>query len=229
MTILGRVDIRDWDIGCYLSLGAELITYQIDGDSRAQYVVDIPNILNDIERFQGKIPVFFDTPEDPYQNYILPSFVFKQNDYTPAFDRQPLAGVVARVPSPDADPVHGKDGKILGYTKYVSQLRADPYDITYDLQVLARRKDELMWMVQHVMKRMRPPWFSFKIIDSLGDVRNYDAGDMTFSNTSELADIADRTASWAISFTVRGEIDTFDDVGSVAMIDPRVRMHVKEI
>ena len=113
MTILGTLDIRDWDIGCYLTLGSELITYQIDGDVRAQYVVPIDGLLNDIDRFQGKVPVFFDAPEDPYQDYILPSFVFKQNDYTPAFERQPLAGVVARAPAPDADPVYGPDGRTV--------------------------------------------------------------------------------------------------------------------
>jgi hypothetical protein len=75
-------------------------------------------------------------------------------------------------------------------------------------------------MVSHVMKKMRPPYFNFKVVDSLGDVREYDAGDMSYSNASELADIADRTAAWTLSFTVRGEIDTFDGICSPSMTDP---------
>lgn len=224
MTILGTVNLRDWDIGCYLTLGSELISYEIDGSLRQQYVVNIPDILNDISRFGGKIPVFFDSPEDPYQDFILPSFVFKQNDYNPAFDRQPLAGVVARAPTPDATPIYGKDGEIAGYDRYEEQLRGDPYDIVYDLLIYARRKDELFYMVKHVMEKMRPPWFSFKVIDSLGDVRHYDSGEMSFSNSTELVDIAERTASWTCSFTVRAEIDTFDTIASVAMLDPRTEI-----
>lgn len=220
MTILGTVDIRDIDLGCMLTLGAEIIQYTIDGGQRAQYVMDIAGIDSDLDRFQGKVPVFFDRPEDSYQDWVLPSFVFSQTGYSGAFERMPYAGTVARGAARDAEVAYNDDGE-QGYTKYVTQVRADPYDVSFDLMVYARRRQELNIMVKHVMSVMRPPWFSFKIIDSLNDVRHYDAGDMSFSNASELADIADRTKTWTVSFTVRGEIDTFDDVVSSAMIDPR--------
>lgn len=227
MTVLGAVDIRAFDVGCYLTLGAELIEFTIDGDVRRQYVVDIPQINSDIPRFQNKIPVFFDSPEDPYQDFILPSFCFKQNDYTPAFERQPYTGVVARGPAKDAEKIILPDGR-EGWSKYETQFRGDPYDMTYDLSIYARRKMELNYMVQYVMKMMKPPWFAFKVIDSLGDVRHYDAGEMTFSNTSELADIANRTQSWVVTFTVRGEIDTFETEESPAMLVPTTRIRHME-
>jgi hypothetical protein len=116
--------------------------------------------------------------------------------------------------------VVGPDGN-LWWNKIERQIRADPYDINYDLSILSRRVQELNYMKKHVMKKMRPPWFEFKVIDSLDDVRHYDAGEMSFSNTSELADIADRTTSDTASFVVRGEIDTFDDIVSSTMYDPR--------
>lgn len=223
MTILGTVDIRDFDLGCFLSLGAELSQFVIDGESRNQYVVEVPGVDTDLERFQGKIPVFFDAPEDPYQDFILPSFVFRKNDYTPAYERQPLTGTVARAPAPGAEKIVLANG-MVGWSAYVEQLRGDPYDITYDLTIHGRRAMELNRMLKFVMVKMRPPWFCFKVIDSLGDVRYYDAGEMSFSNTSELADIADRTQSSTVSFTVRAEIDTWEDVPYSSMYDPRLRV-----
>lgn len=220
MTILGTLDIRDWDLGCFFTLGAEVVYYSIDGGLRAQYVVDVDGVNTDIPRFENKIPCFFDTPEDPYQDYILPSFVFKRTSYNPAFDRQPYVGTVARAPAKDATKIVLPDGRV-GWSKYETQRRGDPYDIPYDFAVLARRKQELNVMLGYVMRVMRIPWFEFKVVDSLGDVRHYDAGDMGYSNTSELADIADRTQSEMLSFTARAEVDTFDDIASPAMVDPR--------
>ena len=222
MTVIGILSLRDWDLGCYLTLDAELIQYTIDGGSRAQYVVDVSGISNDISIYQGKIPVFFDTPEDPYQSYILPAFVFRQNDFPPAWDRHPYVGMVAREGSKGATEIVTSEGR-EGWSSYDNQARADQYDISYDLNILARRKQELNLMIAHVSRIMRPPWFVFKVIDSLSDIRHYDGGDMSFSNTSELADIADRTQSYTVSFTVRGEIDTFEDIVSPAMTDPRTR------
>jgi hypothetical protein len=224
MTIIGTLDIRDFDIGCMLTIGAEVIYYSIDGSQRAQYVVDIPAINSDIARFQNKIPVFFDSPEDPFQDYILPSFVFETSSMNDAFDRQPYAGTVARAPAKDAVPIYTEYG--IGYSKYEDQIRPDPYDISFDLKIYAERKQEVKIMVGYVMKRMRAPWFNFKVVDSLGEVREYDAGELSYSNSSELADIADRTANWTMSFVVRAEIDTFDGVCSPAMIDPVVGINL---
>lgn len=220
MTVIGTLDVRDFDLGCMLTIGAEIVYYSIDGDFRAQYVVDVDGVNTDIDRFQNKVPAFFDSPEDAYQDYILPCFVFKSNSMNDAFNRQPYAGTVGRAPSKDAIPIYGDNGIIIGYNKYEEQIRPDPYDIGFDLMIYARRKQELNRMVSHVMKKMRPPYFNFKVVDSLGDVREYDAGDMSYSSASELADIADRTAAWTLSFTVRGEIDTFDGICSPSMTDP---------
>lgn len=226
MTILGTVGLMDFDFGCFLTLGPEEVHYEVDGDTRAQYVTDVPGLYSELDRFDNKVPLFFDTPEDPYQDFIFPSFVFRQASMTPAFDRQPFAaGVVARAPAKDAVQITLPDGRI-GYTKYETQLRGDPYDIQYDLTIYGRLRQEMILMLSHVMKKMRIPWFEFKVIDSLGDVRHYDAGEMSFSNTSELADIADRTQSETVSFLVHAEIDTFDEKVSPAMIYPRPRVEL---
>jgi hypothetical protein len=88
--------------------------------------------------------------------------------------------------------------------------------------VLARRKQEAILMWHYALRHFIPPWFIFKVLDSRGDVREYDAGEVSISNTSELADIAERTVSYTVSFTVRAEIDLHDDRVFPAMLDPHV-------
>ena len=57
MTILGTVDIRDFDAGCMHTIGAEVAYFTIDGSPRAQYVVDLPGVDSGLDRYEGKIPV----------------------------------------------------------------------------------------------------------------------------------------------------------------------------
>lgn len=227
MTVIGTLDIRDWDNGCMLTIGAFLVNYTVDDSVRSQYVIDVPKVDSGIERYGYKVPVFFDSPSDPYQDYVLPSLVFKQTSIAPAFERQPYTGVVASGPSQDAEPIyHG--GQIVAYTKRVLQLRADPYDISYDLEILGRLRHERNLILSHVIKIMRPPSFNFKVIDSIGDLRLYDTWDVSISDTSELADIADRTIGSTISFLVRAEIDTFDDVVYSVMVDPKIKVETNK-
>ena len=229
MTVIGTVDIRDIDLGCFLTIDAEVVYYSVDGSNRAQYVIGVDGVDTDISRFQNKVPVFFDTPEDEYQDFILPSYVFKQNSFVNAPYRQPYAGTVGRAPAKDAVPFYGEGGVIIGYSKYEEQVRPDPYDVSYDLLIYSSRKQDLNCMSRYAIRKMKPPWFNFKIIDSIGDVREYDAGEVSISNASELTDIADRTASWIMSFQVRTEVDTFDDICSPSMTDPRPSVQKMEV
>jgi hypothetical protein len=221
MTILGTLDLRDWDTGCMKTLGAEVHHYTVDGDSRAIYVADVQGVKSGLDNLDDKVPCFFDTPEDVYQEFVLPCFVFKRNDMTPAFDRHPWYMWVARAPAKGANKIVLPDGRV-GYDQYENQWRATQFDITYDCVIYARRQQESVLMLAYALRHFIPPWFVFKVVDSLGDVREYDAGEMSISNTSELADIADRTVGWTIAFTVRAEIDLHDTREYPAMVDPTI-------
>lgn len=221
MSILGTVNLRDWDEGCFKTLDAEIAHYQVDGDTRAIYACDVPYLESGFTDIDNKVPCQFQDPEDVYQLFRLPCFQFRQNDLTPAFDRRSWYGWVARAPARDATKIVLADGRV-GYDKYDNQWRATQFDITYDCMVLARRRQEALLMLNYVLRRFIPPWFIFKVVDSKGDVRQYDAGEVTISNTSELADIAERTVSYTISFTVRAEVDLHDDRTLPSMIDSHV-------
>lgn len=221
MTLIGTVDLRDWDEGCMKTLGAEIAHYDVDGDTRAIYVCDVPGLESGFPEIDNKVPCQFQDPEDVYQPYKLPCFQFRQNDLTPAFDRHPWYTWVARGPTKDAQKITLEDGTV-GYSKYDNQWRATQFDITYDCMVLARRRQEVLPMLTYALRHFIPPWFIFKVVDSKGDVREYDAGEVSVSNTSELADIAERTVGYTISFTVRAEVDLHDDRDFPAMVTPSV-------
>jgi hypothetical protein len=221
MTILGTVNLRDWDTGCMLTVGGEVFNYVVDGETRAIYTIDVPGVRSGLQHLDNKIPLYFDTPEDVYQEYFLPNITFRRNDLTVAFDRHPWYQWVARAPAKGATKIVLPGGQV-GYDRYANQWRATQFDITYDCIIAARRQQESVLMLHYVLRHFIPPWFIFKIVDSLGDTREYDAGEMSISVTSELADIADRTVGWTISFTVRGEIDLHDDRVLPAMTEPIV-------
>lgn len=225
MTVIGTLTFRDWDEGCMKTLGAEITQYTVDGDQRNVYAVDVPGLNSGISQLDGKVPCQFRNPEDVFGSYVLPCFQFFQSDMQTAHDRQPYYQVVARGPAKDAQKVTLSDGRV-GYTKYENQMRANPFDFSYDLNVLARRKQELYPMLTYALKRFVPPFFKFKVVDSLGDVREYDAGDVTVSNASELVDLAERTIGYTISYLVRAEVDLGESRTETAMLEPNVTYSV---
>lgn len=190
------------------SLGAELISFEIDGATRQAYAITVDGLTTTVPYYAPKVPIFFSTPEDVFQPYKLPCVVIRRNDLVPAYDRAPYYGY-QRVPAPDAKLVKVNiGGKIVeGYNKYVTRVLPTPFNISYDVQVYARTQNTGIPLLTRVLQSCRPPYFSVEVFDSLGERRLYDAGEVAVSSASELADIADRTISWTISFDVRGELD----------------------
>lgn len=218
MTILGTLNLRDWDTGAMVTLGGEIVTYSVDGDTRQIYAADVDGLESGLPYLGDKVPLYFSTPEDVYQEYVLPNYTFRRNDMTPAFHRQPWYQWVARAPAKGANEVVLEDGTV-GYDRYANQFRATPFDIAYECIIAARREQESQLMLMHALRRFIPPSFIFKVHDSLGDLRHYDAADVAVSNTSELIDMANRTIGWTIGFTVRAEIDLHDDREYPAMTE----------
>lgn len=208
MGAIATVNLRDFDRGVIESLGSELISFQVDGAMRQAYALDVPGLRPNIEYYGPYVPVFFATPEDVFQPYRIPCVVVRRNDLRAAFERSPFYGY-QRTAAPDARVVRVPAGdKVLtGSSKYVTAALPVPFDIGYDLQVYARTQNTGITLLTRVLQTCRPPYFSVAIYDSLGDRRLYDAGEVNIASNSELADIADRTIAWTISFDVRGELD----------------------
>ena len=217
MTILGTVEIRDFDKGVIEAFGGELVEYVVDGSTRRAYAVEVPGITTNISLLDGKVPIYWSDPEEAYRQYKKPSFIVTRNDFTVAFDRKPWYGWVARGPSDDATKVTLPSGRV-GYTKYDNQWRGDPFDITYDVKINTELRVEAARMHKHFFRHCRPLWWGLSVVDSKGDIREYDSGDFNISNSTEIAGFANRTAGYTISFTVRAELDHVDDMEAQAVL-----------
>ena len=220
------VGLSDFDRGVVTSLGSELVDITVDGGVRKHYAVrcaglheypdasNMPQELRPIPHFPDNyVPVFFMHPSEAFSPYILPCVTVRRGELTPAFERSPWWGN-QRKASSTAKPVRIKVGynKFLeGFDKYVEKWNATPWDIGYEVQVLARLQNDAIPLLQCLMRVIRPPWFSVAVLDDHDCQRLYDAGDISVSDVSELTDIADRTIGWNLSFTVRGELDQRDE------------------
>jgi hypothetical protein len=215
LTVIGTVDLRAFDAGVVALLGPELVSFAVDGATRQAYAVQVAGVDSGLAVYGGRVPVHFTNPEDVFQAAIVPCFRVARLDLTPAFDRQSWYCQVARGPAPGAVEVILPSGQ-RGWSRYETQWRAEPYDITYDVSVLGRRREDAQRMLAHALGRCKGPWWAVPVVDSLGDTRHYDAGDLGVSEASALVDIADRVIGWTMSFTVRAEIDLTDTTTATA-------------
>lgn len=221
------IGLTDFDRGVVVTLGGELVDVEVDGDIRQMYALQCPglrelpdqaNMPEDLRQIpylpDGYVPIFFAHPEAVFQNYILPCVVVRRTNLSPNFERAPWFGY-QRVPALDANPVAVRIGPggqdfVHGFDKYVSRWNPVPFDIGYEVQVLARLQLDAVPLLTCVLRRTRPPWFSVAVFDDGGCRRLYDSGPVEVTDISELVDVADRTIGWTISFDVRGELDLHD-------------------
>lgn len=223
----GTVCLQDFDRGVVVTAGGQLVDVEVDGDVRQMYALECPGLReypdqdNMPEQLRqipflpdGFVPVFFAHPEDSFQSYILPCLVVRRSSLIPNFERAPWWGF-QRKPSCDANPVTvqiGHNEFVEGFDAYKVKWNPIPFDITYEVQVLARLQLDALPLLKCVLRRFRPPWWSIAVLDDQECRRLYDAGDLSISDISELVDVEDRTIGWNLSFTLRGELDLDDAV-----------------
>ena len=207
-TNFSSVGIRDFDLGVMQAFGGELVSYAVDGSTRQAYAVAVRDLTTDLTGLGGRVPIYWGAPDDAYQPFLLPSFVITRNNLEVAYSRAPWYGG-QRGPLPGANPVVLATGE-RGYDRYEQKWNAHPFDFSYDVKGFARLRTDATRMMMQVLRSCRPPWFALSVVDSVGETRLYDTGDMNISDTSELSDIAHRTASWTVSWTVRAEVDLCD-------------------
>lgn len=209
MATLSTITLRAYDLGLFETLGAVLYDYTVDGETRKVFARSIPGVSTNIPGLSGAVPFFFAMPEDVYQAFVLPCVLLRRTSLTPAFERAPWYGY-ERAPDVTANPITitKPDGStITGYDKYAEKAVSTPFNIGYDVQIMARTQSDFLMIFQTLMMTMRPPFFTFGAIDSLGELRLYDAGAVSVSDSSEITSIVDRTISATVSFEVQGEID----------------------
>jgi len=234
MSSLPTVGLRDFDRGVVTTFAASLINVTVDGVVRTSYAVSVPSVTSGVEGFDGKVPVFFSHPEDVFQEYVLPCFVVMRTEFMPNFEGNSWYGYNV-APATGAEKIYVPHPRLQGvwysgYNKYTERRHADPMDLGYDIQVMARYQHEGIAMMRHLMRYCRPPGFGVKVLNSASTGVTYNTSDVTITSTSELADVRNRMIAWTVSFTVKGELDHGVDIehtSSVIRSLPEVTYQIK--
>jgi len=211
----GDVWLSDFDRGIITTLGGVVNTI---GD---MYVVDVPGVSPPPptgETIFEAIPVYFAFPDETIDPKILPSFVIRRDDITPAMSRWHPGNQQYRVPAIGASAVtvlNPRTGDTMaeGFDQYESKDQAVPFDLMYTIQIRARYRNNLkveaMQMLRYTMKKY-PPYTTVYLKDSNDDLRSYTAFMESPSALDTKPDVTGRETNFNITLRVEAELDLND-------------------
>lgn len=201
----GDVEVGDFDRGIMRTLGVEL-EQPVVGD-RPRLFMRVPGIEG---TEQDKVQVIFANPEQVFSGYKVPMVLVRRESVDPALERWDIRDEY-RIPAPTAkmktkvDAVTGMElGR--GWDYLESKPRAYPYNITYSLEIVARKRLDANRIMRRVLQ-VFPPYGNIVVVDSLGCARTYFAQQTGFTDITEIADIMNRQPAYSVSVTVWGELN----------------------
>lgn len=215
----GDVWITDFDRGVVESLGA------VVNEAGDLYILkDVTGVCPPPD-YEG-IPVYFAFPDEVLDAKILPSFVVRRDDATPAMSRWHLGNQQYRIPAPGSHEVsvtHPITGEVIatGADRYETKDQAVPFDLMYTIQIRARYRNNLkveaMKMLQYTLKRY-PPYTSVYVKDSEDEVRGYTAFMESPSPLDTRPDVAGRETNFNVTLRVEAELDLNDPFVQSAVV-----------
>lgn len=217
---VGDVFLRNFDMGIAMTLGCVEIGQRLYLPLEKAPGVEPPlhtefyGDATQIGKPMPGIPLIYANPAGAVQRHTLPCLRLRREDPTPALERWMSKHYKYRRPAPGLLPitVQYRKRQLTGYAKYEQQEGSYPYDIPYTLTCEAVGKGartKAHTMLQYCMKIFGPHG-KVKVVDSLGDERQYWVFGEGPSDLSMAADIQDRTIIFALSLRVQGELDLRD-------------------
>lgn len=203
----GTVFLENFDIGLVETFGAELVDIELDGEMVQDYALRVSGVEGPLE-YNGMIPVVFQSPEEVYQNYYLPHIAVFRSSVVPANQRWHPGGREYLIPAASARQIPGADGQ-LHPNRMEMKHYCNPYDITYDMHLRARRRQPVDLMLRYICQYY-PPYGVLFCVDSEGATRGYDAFQESIDNLDEVADISERVIGHTLSIRVEAELDFQD-------------------
>lgn len=219
----GDVWLSDFDRGVITTLGGVINTV---GD---MYVImDVPGVSppppTGEREFEG-VPVYFAFPDETIDPKILPSFVVRRDEITPAMSRLHPGNQQYRVPAKNSAPVtvtNPRTGDVMaeGFDQYESKSQAVPFDLMYTIQLRARYRNNLkveaMKMLHYTLKKY-PPYTTIYLKDSNDDLRSYTGFMESPSALDTKPDVTGRETNFNVTLRVEGELDLNDPLVQRAM------------
>ena len=215
----GDVWITDFDRGVITTLGGEI---RSKGDI---YVIkNVSGISPPPDPTTGGpyegVPVYFSFPDERIDTKILPSFVVRRDEITPAMSRWQLGNYQYRLPAVGSNTVTVRNPRTnaviaSGPDETEEKSQASPFDLLYTIQIRARYRNNLkveaMKMLQYVMRRYQP-YTTVYVKDSLDELRSYTAFMESPSALDTKPDVAGREIGFNVSLRVEAELDLNDPI-----------------
>lgn len=216
----GQVFLEDFDVGIATTIGGELIEVSLDNERVQAYAVRVDGVTGPDE-YDGMIPIFMSDPEDTYQQNLLPQIVVSRGSISPQNERWHPGGREYLAPS-GSQLLKTADGKTVP-ARRERKWWTYPYEISYDLHLRARLREEADRLLRHV-GRYYWSYGQVHLRDSEGEPRGYYAFMESIENLSEIADVADRLQGHTLSLRVEGELDLHEPhiVPSQATVTTRI-------
>lgn len=216
----GTVGLRDFDVGVIDTLAG---TTRIENDDQTVAPVGIytqPPGVCPPDGYPG-VAIVFAFPEDVVRDYKVPFIHVRRDEVSAALERwHSEAATQYRAPGDGALPISVKapgGSTLTGFDRYEELPQAWPYDIVYTVSVKARfrgatsptQRNNLNALFQYVM-RVFPPYGKVNVVDSIGDLRTYEAYNEGIANLDGIGEVQDRILGMAITLRVEGELDLKD-------------------
>lgn len=228
---IGEINLRAFDLGVVTLLGGQSVTVTVDGDPRPLYVMPVPGLKDRIPWLASVetgnpvvplIPIQFKAAEDRHQEAVVPSVTVIRTSETPNFSRRAWFNITNREPAIGATPVNVQVGNeiVSGHSAYAERWQDTPYDIAYEIELRSRRMSDYLLLERLIRRKCVPPAFVFQVTDLLNTLREYDAVDISYNDTSALSAPQKRELSLSVSFTVWGELTDSDPVIKQALTSP---------
>ena len=223
----GEVTIEDFDRGVVETLGAVIREFpRLEGRA----VRSLPDeayflIIDTVRPPPGLpgVPVYFGDGEDVAERTLVPYVLVKPAGLTPAMHRFHPTTAEYRAPAPTARMV-GASGR-LGADRFVEKQQAHPFDISYTIDVIAKRRTTarsrergasplpetveggsgnslLQWVLQ-----VYPAYCGVNVLDTAGDYRVYSAFMEGVTRLDQATEVGDRVVGFSLTLRVEGELD----------------------
>lgn len=164
------------------------------------------------------VPVVFANPEDVNQDMKFPFVLVTRADISPDMERWSLGYQQYRAPADGAVPFTTTlpNGAIVnGYDRMEIVPQAIPYNITYSITIKARfrgapgQRNQVNGIFEHILRKF-PPYGTIDVVDSIGDLRKYQAFNESVSNLDSITEVQDRVIGFQMLIRVEAELDLND-------------------
>lgn len=223
----GQVFIEDFDLGVVRTLGAFV-------DPRApveeaSFILPVKGLKEDAQRIDGMdvdvVPVTFANSEAYINIWKLPGIFIHRDVIEPDLTRYSQELEDFRRPAPNAAIVDGAVALVdpLGPNAVMSRVRAEAYNLTYTIDMIARYQTDANALLRAVLPRYKQQK-AVIVQDSKGDYNEYTAFLESVDQLNEVLGVTLKHHGWSLTIRVIAELDLAEnDIRpTVTSIQPQV-------